>query len=71
MYDTIPHLITMDALLVNAHSAFPNAPQVGPVVRFARTRGASAALLASVATRFQRAAARVAPAGTKTCVPAS
>ncbi|MDI1289657.1 MAG: hypothetical protein PSX37_06890 [bacterium] len=70
MYDHIPHLIDMDALLVNARSALPNAPQVEPVVRFARTRIASAALLARVATRLDRASERVAPARSQACVSA-
>ena len=71
MYDHIPHLIDMDALLVNAHSALPTAPQVEPVVRLARTRLAFASTLASVGRAFDRASARVGPAVAKPCLPAS
>ncbi len=70
MYDHIPHLIDMDALLVNARSALPNAPQIEPVVRFARTRNASATVLARLAARLDRASVRVAPVRSQTCVSA-
>ena len=71
MYDHIPHLIDMDALLVNAHSALPNAPQVEPVAHFVRTRLAFASTLASVGRAFDRASTRVEPTVAKQCIPAS
>ncbi len=70
MYDHIPHLTDTAALLANAHSALPNAPQVAPVIRFARTRNASASVLAHLAARLDRASVRVAPVRTQTCVSA-